>query len=50
MAMYMFGCVMGAMLVIFGGATLVLYPLFNKWCEAKGITLEDDWGDDYEEE
>lgn len=46
---WMFGCVMGAMLVIFGGATLVLYPLFNKWCEAKGITL-DDGGVDYEEE
>lgn len=49
MAMYTFICVMGAMLVIFGGATLVLYPLFNKWCEAKGITL-DDGGVDYGKE
>lgn len=49
MAMYMFGCVMCAIMAIFGGATLVLYPLFNKWCEAKGITL-DDGGMDYEKE
>lgn len=49
MAMYMFGCVMCAIMAIFGGATLVLYPLFCKWCEAKGITL-DDGGMDYEEE
>ena len=49
MAMYMFGCVMCAMFAIFGGVALVATAVVGKWCEAKGITLEDD-GVDYGKE
>lgn len=47
--MYTFGCVICAFIVLFGGLALILTPLFEKWCERKGISL-DDSGVEYERE
>lgn len=49
MAMYMFGCVMCAFIAGFGALAIICTKVVEKWCEAKGITL-DDGGVDYEKE
>lgn len=49
MAMWMFEVTMCAIIAIGGLSLIVLTKLMEKWCEAKGIVLEDD-GVDYEEE
>ena len=38
-----------AMLALFGAVAAIVYPLFEKWCECKGI-LDEEPGVDYERE
>lgn len=49
MAMYTFEVTMCAIIAICGFSLIVLTKLVEKWCDVKGIVLEDD-GVDYEEE
>ena len=49
MAMYTFEVTMCALIAISGFSLAILTKLVDKWCDLKGIALEDD-GVDYEEE
>ena len=46
---WMFGCVMCAFIAGFGTLAIICTKVVEKWCEAKGIALDDD-GVDYGKE